>query len=54
MNGKREGNGIKFERDGSLFEGTWKNNKPNGIGVLLYEDRKFDIGEYRVNLLVKC
>ena len=39
VNGKREGNGIKYEKDGSLFEGSWKNNKPNGIG--LSPDGKF-------------
>lgn len=46
VNAKREGNGILYSRDGSRYEGTWKDNKPNGIGVYVYADQKFDIGEY--------
>lgn len=38
VNGKKEGNGIMYHRDGSRYEGTWKNNKPNGIGVTVYAD----------------
>lgn len=38
VNGKKHGNGILYSRDGSRYEGTWKDNKPNGIGVYVYSD----------------
>lgn len=38
VEGKKEGNGILYSKDGSRYEGSWKNNKPNGIGVFVYGD----------------
>lgn len=38
INGKYDGNGILYHKDGSRYEGTWKNNKPNGIGVTVHTD----------------
>lgn len=38
VNCKREGNGVLFNRDGSRYEGTWKKNKPNGLGAFVYAD----------------
>lgn len=37
-----------FNKDGSRYEGTWKHNKPNGLGVNVYPDQKFAMGEYKV------
>ncbi len=47
VSGKRQGNGILFNKDGSRFEGTWHRNKPKGIGAFVYADLKFDLGEYK-------
>jgi len=38
VNGKREGNGILYQKDGGRYECTWRNNKPNGLGVFVYAD----------------
>ena len=51
VNGKRHGNGILYSKDGSRYEGSWKDNRPNGLGVYVFADQKFDIGEYRNGLL---
>lgn len=51
IDGKKEGNGIIYRKDGGRYEGSWKNNMPNGLGVTVYSDQKFDIGEYKVRLL---
>lgn len=39
-----------YHKDGSRYEGSWKHNKPNGLGVTVYSDQKFDIGEYKVSI----
>lgn len=48
VDGKFDGNGIQYHKDGSRHEGSWRNSKPNGLGVSVYSDQKFDIGEYKV------
>ena len=51
MNGKFNGNGIKYRRDGSRHEGSWKDNLPNGLGITVHSDQKFDIGTFKEGLL---
>ncbi len=38
VDGRYEGNGILYHKDGSRSEGSWKNNKPNGLGATVYSD----------------
>lgn len=51
-NGKREGYGISFAKVGStsyaVFEGTWKDDAPNGFGVL------YDNSRYSYTSLSEC
>lgn len=43
--GKLEGYGI-FKSPSFLYEGDWSNNKPNGIGRIIYPDSTFYTGNW--------
>ena len=49
VNGMRDGNGILYMSDGTYFDGNWKNNLPNGLGLFHHPDGKNDVGIYEVN-----
>jgi hypothetical protein len=42
----REGRGIQIWRDGSRYEGYWKNNRANGRGRLIHADGDVYEGEW--------
>ena len=47
LNGKAEGYGIKYYKDGRKFEGTFKNNKRDGEGTLYRPDGTIYKGSYK-------
>ena len=47
----RHGNGIYTFSNGSYYEGQWRNNLPNGLGLFHYPDGKFDAGFYKARSL---
>ena len=44
--GMREGIGIQLWKDGSKYEGSWKNDKANGYGRLIHSDGDVYTGEW--------
>lgn len=43
---QREGKGTQIWPDGSIYEGTWKNDKANGRGRLIHADGDFYDGDW--------
>ena len=39
-NGKRNGEGVFYYRDGGYYDGHWKDNMMNGHGKLYYDNGK--------------
>ena len=44
--GLREGKGIQIWKDGSKYEGYWKNDQANGLGRLIHADGDCYQGEW--------
>ena len=44
--GLRHGTGKQVWKDGSIYEGYWKDNMANGFGRLLHSDGDVYIGEW--------
>ena len=44
---QREGVGIWTKKDGFIYEGLWKNDKPNGKGRLIYMDGDYYVGDFK-------
>lgn len=44
--GLREGKGIQLWKDGSKYEGYWKNDQANGYGRLIHADGDCYFGEW--------
>jgi antitoxin component YwqK of YwqJK toxin-antitoxin module len=38
LDGMRHGKGKFFYKEGSYYDGEWKNNKMHGFGTLYYPD----------------
>jgi hypothetical protein len=49
----RDGYGISILKDGSVYEGQWKNDKSEGKGFRVFVDRDYYIGDYVANKMVK-
>ena len=47
QSGELEFNFINFN-DGGSYLGVTKNKLPNGLGLFIYSDGKFDTGQYKV------
>ena len=39
LNGKRNGHGTFYYKDGGFYQGEWKDNAMNGFGRLFYDNR---------------
>ncbi|CRL03817.1 CLUMA_CG016373, isoform A [Clunio marinus] len=44
--GKKDGEGQRFYDNGT-YEGTWKNNKKAGLGIMYYNDGRVYFGEWK-------
>ena len=45
----KEGAGIMVNKEGSIYEGYWKNDKCNGNGRLIYSEGEYYEGEFKDN-----
>ena len=43
----RNGRGLQIYPDGSMFEGYWKDNKPNYYGRFVHKDGEMYQGEWQ-------
>ena len=46
LNGVRQGRGVQFNTDGSMYEGWWKNDRYDGPGRLINADGSYQIGMF--------
>ena len=44
--GLREGKGVQIWKDGSKYEGYWKDDQANGVGRLIHTDGDCYYGEW--------
>ena len=43
---------MKF-KNGDVYEGSWENDKQNGIGIMKYANGKIEVGHWENNKKIK-
>ena len=49
-NACRDGRGVQFYPNGTIYEGHWKSGKRDGKGRLMFSSGNFYSGEFKNNL----